>query len=261
VDPFSLLLAAQAAVSFVKKGCEMLQEGRAIIDDFKSDAEGIVGEIKATIETVTGLWDWIQGLFKFTKTENKFTKTDSYSEQVNAPLIAQKPIKASPKRQDEPEVLQLKTIAGISDKLGEFFEIQKKLKDYYRSLEEASIKDYKPDQNSAIKAKDRVFVELQLEQMTVDIRETMVYAPKELKDFYSRFLAMYGKIEEEQEFARLQQVRRAKYKKWQRERLHNQLVDLWVVLAGATFVLAMLVGILWDLKIQATARSQFWLVS
>lgn len=258
MDPFSLLLAAQAAVSFVKKGCEMLQEGRAIIDDFKSDAEGVVGEVKATIETVTGLWSWAKNLLGLA--ENK-EKTDSYSEQVHVSEITHKAPKASQKRQDEPEILQLKTIAGISDKLGEFFEIQKKLKDYFRSLEEASIKDYKPDQNSAIKAKDRVFVELQLEQMTVDIRETMVYAPKELKDFYSRFLAMYGKIEEEQEFARLQQVRRAKYKKWQRERLHNQLVDLWVVLAGATFVLAMLAAILWDLKIQATARSQFWLVS
>ena len=255
MDPFSLLLAAQAAVSFVKKGCEMLQEGRAIIDDFKSDAEGIVGEVKATIETVKGLWDWVQNLFKFTKPEVKFTKPE-------VTLINEGKTTKSIKQKDpEPEVLQLKTIAGISDKLGEFFEIQKKLKDYYRNLEEASINDYKPDQNSAIKAKDRVFVELQLEQMTVDIRETMVYAPKELKDFYSRFLAMYGKIEEEQEFARLQQIRRAKYKKWQRERLHNQLVDLWVVLAGATFVLAMLVAILWDLKIQATARSQFWLAS
>ena len=260
MDPFSLLLAAQAAVSFVKQGCAYLQEGRALIDDFKSDAEGVVAEVKASIETVTGLWAWLKNLFGFAGNKKEVV---SYVEQkqVNAPLVAQKPIKASQKRQDEPEILQLKTIAGISDKLGEFFEIQKKLKDYFRSLEEASIKDYKPDQNSAIKAKDRVFVELQLEQMTVDIRETMVYAPKELKDFYSRFLAMYGKIEEEQEFARLQQVRRAKYKKWQRERLHNQLVDLWVVLAGATFVLAMLAAILWDLKIQVIARSQFWLGS
>lgn len=241
----------------------MLQEGRAIIDDFKNDAEGVVSEVKATIATVTGLWDWVQNLFKFTKPEDKFTKTDSYSEQkqVNVSQIAHKTPKASQKTQDEPEVLQLKTIAGISDKLGEFFEIQKKLRDYYRSLEDESLTDYNPNQNSAIKAKDRVFVELQLEQMTVDIRETMVYAPKELKDFYSRFLAMYGKIEEEQEFARLQQIRRAKYKKWQRERLHNKLVDLWVALAGATFVLAMAVAILWDLKIQATARSQFWLAS
>ena len=239
-------MAAQAAVSFVKQGCEYLQAGRAIIDEFKDDAEGVIGEVKATIETVTGLWDWIQSLFKFTKPEVKFTKPE---------------IKHKAALQDEPEVLQLKAIAGISDKLGEFFEIQKKLKDYYRSLEDESLTDYNPEQNSAIKAKDRVFVELQLEQMTVDIRETMVYAPKELKDFYSRFLAMYGKIEEEQEFARLQQIRRARYKKWQRERLHNRLVDLWVVLAGATFLLAMLGAILWDLKTQATVRSQFWLLS
>ena len=136
-------MAAQAAVSFVKQGCEYLQAGRAIIEEFKDDADGVIGEVKATIETVTGLWDWIQGLFKFTKAEDKFTKPVSHVEQkqVNAPLIEQKPIKASKKKQDEPEVLQLKTIAGISDKLGEFFEIQKELKDYYRSLEDESLSD------------------------------------------------------------------------------------------------------------------------
>jgi hypothetical protein len=247
-------LAAQAAVSFVKQGCEYLQAGRAIIDEFKDDADGVIGEVKATIETVAGLWDWIKNLLGLANNKE-------VSEQVNTPLTEQKPIKASQKKQDNPEVLQLKTIAGISDKLGEFFEIQKKLKDYYRSLEDESLTDYNPDQNAAIKAKDRVFVELQLEQMTVDIRETMVYAPKELKDFYSRFLAMYGKIEEEQEFARLQQIRKARLKKWQRERLHNRLVDLWVILAGATLLLAMVGAIMWDLKIQAAARSQFWLLS
>lgn len=247
-------MAAQAAVSFVKQGCEYLQAGRAIIDEFKDDADGVIGEVKATIETVTGLWDWIKNLLGLANNKE-------ISEQVNSHLTEQKPIKASQKKQDNPEVLQLKTIAGISDKLGEFFEIQKKLKDYYRNLEDESLTDYNPEQNSAIKAKDRVFVELQLEQMTVDIRETMVYAPKELKDFYSRFLAMYGKIEEEQEFARLQQIRKARLKKWQRERLHNRLVDLWVILAGATFLLAMLGAILWDLKTQATVRSQFWLLS
>lgn len=252
MDPFSLLLAAQAAVSFVKQGCEYLQAGRAIIDDFKDEAEGVVGEVKETIETVKGLWDWFTGLLGISK---KQVQTET------APLIIQKPAKASLKKQEEPEVLQLKTIAGIGDKLGEFFEIQKKLKDYYRSLEDESLTDYNPDQNNAIKAKDRVFVELQLEQMTVDIREAMVYAPKELKDFYSRFLAMYGKIEEEQEFARMQQITKARYKKLQRERFHKQLVDFWVAMVGSLFVLIMLGAILWDLKIQAIARSQFWLPS
>lgn len=243
-------MAAQAAVSFVKQGCAYLQEGRALIDDFKGEAEGVIGEVKATIETVTGLWDWVKSIFGVQE------PTPEIISHVEQPKSVSKN-----KQSLEPEVLQLKTIAGISDKLGEFFEIQKKLKDYYRNLEDESLSDYNPDQNSAIKAKDRVFVELQLEQMTVDIRETMVYAPKELKDFYSRFLAMYGKIEEEQEFARLQQVRRARYKKWQRERLHNKLVDLWVALAGAAFLLAIMAAILWDLKAQSIERSQFWLLS
>jgi hypothetical protein len=248
---------AQSAVSAIRAGCEMLQQGRAVIDDFKTETEGVVNEVRATIETVTGLWEWLKNLCGFAS-KTTVAQNEGVFKQINAQSA--KPTKSALK-QEEPQILQLKTIAGIGDKLGEFFEIQKKLKDYYRELENESLTDYDPYKNTAIKAKDRVFVELQLEQMTVDIRETMVYAPKELKDFYSRFLAMYGKIEEEQEFARLQQVKKAKYKKWQRERLHNKLVDLWVALAGATFVLTILAAILWDLRIQDIARSEFWLVS
>ena len=53
----------------------------------------------------------------------------------------------------------------------------------------------------------------------------MVYAPRELKDIYSRFLKMYGKIQEEQEFARQQQIRKARLQAWRRRVLKDFLVD------------------------------------
>ena len=97
-----------------------------------------------------------------------------------------------------------------------------------------------------MKAIERVEVELQLEELTVQIRETMVYAPKELKDLYSRFLKMYGKIKEEQEFARQEQIAAARFKKavkWQRRNFKIE-VGMWAV--GLGVVLA----ILWGMMLQ-----------
>ena len=86
----------------------------------------------------------------------------------------------------------------------------------------------------------------QMEELTVQIRETMVYAPKELKDLYGRFLQMYGKIKEEQEFARLEQLAAARNKearKWQRRSFRIEMA-MW----GAAGVWVLL--ILWGMMLQ-----------
>jgi len=85
---------------------------------------------------------------------------------------------------------------------------------------------------------DRVQIEMQLENMTTQIREAMVYAPKELRDIYSRFLKMYDQILEEQEFARQVKRKLERDRKWQREQIRNHRIDrtlavLWVVLVLA----------------------------
>jgi len=48
VDPISLLMAAQAAVAAVRKGCEMLSEGKAEIGKLKKTVEQGIGDAKAT---------------------------------------------------------------------------------------------------------------------------------------------------------------------------------------------------------------------
>jgi hypothetical protein len=67
--------------------------------------------------------------------------------------------------------------------------------------------------------------------MTTQIREAMVYAPKELRAIYSRFLEMYDLILEEQEFARQLKRKNERDAKWQRELLRNHRVDRAVVSA------------------------------
>ena len=210
----------------------MLAQGRAVIDEFKGDAEGVVSEVKATIETVTGLWDWLRGLW-----ESLTGKADDASAPIAAPTAAKstptKKTKKKPEPEPDAELLQMQVVHDVSQNLGKFFDLQHQILTHYKNLEDESLHVYEEGQNHAMKAIERVEVELQLEELTVKIRETMVYAPRELKDLYSRFLTMYGQIKEEQEFARLEQVMNARNKRWRQEARRNFRIDLgmWGVAA------------------------------
>jgi hypothetical protein len=239
---------AQSAVSFIKEGCDMLKEGQVAVDEFTEQAESLVGQAQEVYETVSGLWQWATSLW------SKLVGTPPV-ERVLPPAVEQSAKPQASKRvaqAPDPELLQMRVVHEVSQRLGEFFDIQQKVADHYRDMELESLNVYNPDQNNAKKAIERVEVELQMEYLGVQIREAMVYAPKELKNLYSRFLEMYGKIEEEQEFARQQQIRAARYKRAKEWRHRNLKIELgmwalamavvWLVLAGMMMQIASLSG-------------------
>lgn len=246
MDPISLLMAAQAAVAAVRKGCEMLSEGKAEISKLKKTVEQGIGDAKAIYGEVVGLWDWILGLLG----KKKSQKVVSIATPVPTASIAPTPAKKIAK-QREPELsyeeYQTQAIHQVCEQLKTFFEIRRNLKAHCLELEEIS-KTTTTIEDSAI---DRVEIELQLENMTVQIREAMVYAPKELRAIYSRFLEMYDLILEEQEFARQLKRKNERDAKWQRELLRNHRVD-----RAVTSVLVLLL-ILW---MWAFMLSLGWLV-
>lgn len=245
MDPISLLMAAQAAVAAVRKGCEMLSEGKAEINKLKSTVEKGIGDAKAIYKEVTGLWSWLLGLFG--KTQKPSTKT------VAEPVIQpSEPVsKVAKRRAPEPELsyeeYQTQAIHQVCEQLKTFFEIRRTLRAHCLELEEIS-KTTTTIEDSAI---DRVEIELQLENMTTQIREAMVYAPKELRNIYSRFLEMYDLILEEQEFDRQLKRKRERDAKWQRELLRNHRIDRAVV------SITVLVMVLW---MWAFMLSLGWLV-
>ena len=219
----------------------MLSEGKAEIGKFKKQIEGGVADAKAIYNEVTGIWGWLKGLFG--KQDKKPV--------IQAPAVVEKVAAKAQKKVKEPELsyeeYQTRAVHDVCEQLKTFFEIRRNLRAHCLELEEVS-KTTTTIEDSAI---DRVEIELQLENMTVQVREAMVYAPKELRDIYSRFLEMYDLILEEQEFAR--QVKRKKERdaKWQRELLRNHRVDRAVVTA------TVLVMVLW---MWAFMLSLGWLV-
>lgn len=209
---------AQSAVAAIKSGCQLLSEGRAEIGKFKKTVEQGVGDAKAIYSEIRGIWAWLKSLFS-----SKPTKPVVQVDKEVAKIVEKK--KAEPKEELSFEEYQTRAIHNVCEQLKTFFEIRRQLKEHCRELEESS-KTTDKIEDSAL---DRVEIEMQLENMTVQIRESMVYAPAELRDIYSRFLKMYDQILEEQEFARQVKKKQDRDMKWRRDLLRNHRIDRLVV--------------------------------
>jgi hypothetical protein len=224
-------LAAQAAVGFIKQGCNMLHEGRMELEGAKKTVEGVIGDVKA----IKGIWDWFVGLFQPAKS-------------ADAPKpVAKAKAKAAAKQQSY-EDMELKLISEIGANLGVLFDTQQQINTHYLELEEASKTNYDPTQNTSQKAIERALIELQLEKLMEQTREAMVYAPPELKDLYSRFLKMYAQIEREQEWARTETIRRTRLARWKQEQDEIRVIETISGVIAVMFISMFFGWLMWQLR-------------
>ena len=228
-------MAAQTAVGFIRAGCDMLHEGRMELEGAKKTVEGVIDDVKA----IKGIWDWVVGLFKYTVPENKYT--------VPPKSVAQKKAK-----QQSYNELEAKLFNDIGLQLGTLFDVQQQINDHYHALEEESKNKFNPEQNSSKKAIERVLIELQLEDLMQDVREVMVYAPPQLKNLYSRFLVMHGKIEREQEWARSEMVRRARLARWRKEQDEIRVIETISGVIAVMFISMFFGWLMWQLRSWST---------
>ena len=218
MDPFSLLMAAQATVAAIRSGCELLSQGKAEITKTKAAIEKAVSDGRAIYSELIGLWDWITGLFGAKPSKPKNTPAVQKAAPATPSRVNYKP---KPVEQLTYEEYQTQAIHQICEQLKTFFEIRRQLQEYCHDLEEES----KTTTDIEGAALDRIQIEMQLEQMTVQIRETMIYTPKEigLQSIYSRFLKMYDQILEERAFDRALKRKQEIDARWQREYRSNLL--------------------------------------
>jgi len=212
----------------------MLHEGRMELEGAKKTIEGVMADVKA----IKGIWDWLLGLFN--------PKPKSKPEDTPKPLAK---AKAASKKQQTYEEVELQTINEVGVQLGNFFDIQAQLNNYYASLEAESKEHYDPTQNTSKKAIERALVELQMENLDAQIREQMtVYAPVELKAIYTRFLKMYAKIQQEQEWARAEEVKKLRLQRWKQEQEEIWFIEM--VSGGVAIVFISLIfgWLMWQLQ-------------
>jgi len=212
----------------------MLHEGRMELEGAKKTIEGVMADVKA----IKGIWDWLIGLFN--------PKPKSKPEDTPKPLAK---AKAASKKQQTYEEVELQTINEVGVQLGNFFDIQAQLNNYYASLEAESKEHYDPDQNTSKKAIERALVELQMENLDAQIREQMtVYAPVELKAIYTRFLKMYAKIQQEQEWARSEEVKKLRKQRWEQEQQEIFVIELVSGGVAIVFISTIFGWLMWQLQ-------------
>ena len=225
-------MLAQGAFSAIKQGCDFLHQGRIQLESAKKTIEGVQSDLKA----VKGIFDWFIGLF--------VSKPDKVEA---AKPVAQAKAKAVAAKQSYEE-MELQLIKSVGDNIGTLFDTQQQINNYYAELEEESKTKYNPDQNTSKKAIERALIELQMEKLMEQTREAMVYAPPELKDLYSRFLVMHGKIEREQEWARSETIRRTRLARWKREQEEIRQIELISSAIAVTFISLIFGWLMWAIR-------------
>lgn len=209
----------------------MLHQGRMELENAKSTVEKAIGDVKA----IKGIWDWFLGLFV-----KKHDKPKEAKPVAKTKAIA---------KQQSYEELELNLIKDIGEKLGVLFDAQQAINAHYAELEEESKTKYDPTQNTSKKAIERALIELQMEKLMESVREAMVYAPPELKDLYTRFLKMYKKIEQEQEWARSEMIRRARLARWKKEKDEIFCIELTVGMIAVMFISLIFGWLMWQLRV------------
>lgn len=225
-------MLAQGAFSAIKQGCDFLHQGRIQLESAKKTIEGVQSDLKA----VKGIFDWFLGLF--------VSKPDKVED---AKPVAKAKAKAIAAKQSYEE-MELQLIKSVGDNLGTLFDTQQQINNYYAELEEESKTNYNPEQNTSKKAIERALIELQMEKLMEQTREAMVYAPAELKDLYSRFLVMHGKIEKEQEWARSETIRKARLARWKRETQEIKRIELISSAIAVAFISLIFGWLMWRLR-------------
>ena len=232
MDPFTLLMAAQTAVGFIKQGCALLHEGRMELEGAKKTAEQVIGDVKA----IKGIFDWFIGLF-----------VSKPAKPAEEKPVAKAKAKTA-KQQQSYEELELKLIKDIGDNIGVLFDTQQQITNFYLELEETSKTNYDPTQNTSKKAIERALIELQMEKLMEQTREAMVYAPPELKDLYSRFLKMHARIEQEQAWARSELIRRNRLARWKQEQDEIRVIEITTGVIAVMFISMFFGWLMWQLR-------------
>jgi len=227
---------AQSAVGAIRAGCQMLSEGKAEIGKFKKQVEGGIADAKAIYKEVTGIWEWITGLFRGAGQ----AKSVPEKQVVAAAEPAKSPEKKS-KRGPEPELsyeeFQARAVHEICENLKVYFEAMRQLKEHCRELEEEALTTDKVA-DSAI---DRIEIQWQMNQLSAQLKQAMIWGTPEelgLGAMYQEFLTKYDEILEEQEAAREVKARKERALKWQHE--HRQEILIYKLV----YAVAILFGFL-----------------
>ena len=223
MDPLTLFALANGAVSAVKAGCKLYK-----------DIKGAAGEVKEVLKDL----------------DSQFQKLHPPDKP---PTVAQKNAYIEEKNR----VIELNKKANSGETTGVYTEIGNHLGAYYDNFykcmaifeeeeRRAKTEIYHGDDSLGKRALQRVLMRKQLEQMSVELRELMVYqSPPELGALYTEVEAMMKQMGKEQSVLITRQMqqqavqerrRKARLKKLQYEFTIGVIVVIMIFFLGGVFM-------------------------
>ena len=223
MDSFTLLAAANTAISMAKKGIEFYKEVRATA----GDAKAVLDDLKA----------------QFAKKPNPTNEEKrQYNEEVQR---VQQVAKANPHD----------ALGEIGENLGKFMDAYDAIIKLFIQEETDAKKVYKGEESIGRRALRRVLIRSRLDSMLAEIREQMVYNNlPELSGLWSKFEAMWQQIVEEQKQALAEEMMKAQIAEWQRRRIIRRMQDLAAWAGAILFILAWMWGVLLMIRMSQTYR-------
>ena len=220
MDPLTLFALANGAVSAVKAGCKLYK-----------DIKGAAGEVKDVLKDL----------------DSQFHK-----------MYEGKPVPPEAKKQLQEEkarVVELNKKANEGQHTGIYTEIGEHLGTYYDNFykcmavfeeeeRKAKTQVYTGDASLGKRALQRVLMKKQLEQMSIELRELMVYqSPKELGALYTDVEAMMKQMGKEQGVLIAKQMQQQAIVDKRRQRRLKQLRDEFVVGVAIIIIIIVMGGI------------------
>jgi hypothetical protein len=220
VDPITLFALANGAVSAVKAGCKLYK-----------DIKGAAGEVKDVLKDL----------------DSQFHK-----------MYEGKPVPPEAKKQLQEEkarVVELNKKANSGETTGIYTEIGEHLGTYYDNFykcmavfeeeeRKAKTQVYSGDASIGKRALQRVLMKKQLEQMSIDLRELMVYqSPPELGALYTDVEVMMKQMGKEQSVLIAKQMQQQAIVDKRRQRRLKQLRDEFVVGVAIIIIIIVMGGV------------------
>lgn len=173
MDPITLFAMANAAVAAVKKGCQLYK-----------DIKGAAGDVKGVLKDLDEQFH-----------EAHKDKPASFEQKKALQEKKNEIIELNKKGGETDDVY-----AEIGERLGEFFDAFHKCKTVLEEEEKhAKTHIYQGDASLGKRALQRVLMKKKLEQMSVDLRELVVYqSPKELGALWSDVNKMMEELGEQE---------------------------------------------------------------
>lgn len=199
--PLAILAVANAAFSAIKEGCELYKEYKGTLIQVKETFD----EVNEIREEVVGFWELLwKRLFP--------PPAKAVLPEVKPDTKAKPKTKQKAQWQDFDETaVMVNLVANLST----FFECLEKLHAKIREDEERSRTVYDPNQSQLTTALNRVVALSELKKLQEKIRHMMCWeAPAELEDLYKRVIDMVKVVGEEQEIARLSEIKKNRDEVW-----------------------------------------------